>query len=120
MGPVVSSKRYKDNVVDATMDTANVFQLRLREFVYKDNHPRAGETDWGYIAEEVQQDVPQLAVVDKQTGEANSVRYAMVGAMLVPEVHKLREENKAQRARIDQLEAALKAVTTLLAMHGIL
>jgi len=107
-----SSRRYKENIEDLTIDTSKVFDLTARQFKYKDTQevihfeeddPEPEETitnigpnSFGYIAEEIYEHIPELVALNNN-GEPDAVNYALIGILLVEEVKKL-------RARIEVLE----------------
>jgi hypothetical protein len=91
-----SSARWKTNIrtIDNAMD--RVGQLRGVRFTWKDS----GTHDIGMIAEEVARVIPEVVDCDADGGEASSLTYDRLVALLV-------EAIKEQEARIAGLEKAL-------------
>lgn len=104
--PVSSSKRYKDNIKPANLDTAAI--LDLVELVsYNDKRLLAkGEevTEHGLIAEKFI-DFPELLVRDKVTGEIESVNYHLITLVAI-------EQLRLAVNRIAALESKVDALTT--------
>lgn len=74
-----SSRRYKEQIEDSTFDPHGLYNLKARQFVYKDgyfslddNNPHAYDLQVGFIAEEVEEYYPEAAVYDTDTGEIES------------------------------------------------
>ena len=105
LGTVVSSQRFKKDI--ATMEKVSEVILSLRPvtFHYKSDAKEAPQ--FGLIAEEVAKVNPALVLPDKE-GKPYTVRYDAVNAMLLNEF--LKEHRK-----VEQLEAALRAVNERLA-----
>ena len=83
-----SSRRYKENIIDLSMNTENIYDLRPVSFDWKGN----GKSDFGLIAEEVDDVLPTL--VHYQNDVPESVAYDKLSVLLLIEVKKLREEIK--------------------------
>lgn len=130
-GRNTSSIRYKMNVRDAAVDPAAVLRLRPRVFDRKPqfrapvdeqgNRLEGPEVrilgavdEFGLIAEEVQEDVPEL--VQWFEGEIDGVRYDLIGVALIPVVRNQEERIQdlestvmSQAATIEKLTAAARA-----------
>jgi len=108
-----SSRRYKENIIDLAVDTSKVYDLVPRTFKWKDTEepivdedgmmiepiilaPMTGPTDFGLIAEEVHEVLPELVRYNKKN-EPDSVKYKVIAVLLLEEMKKL-------RARIEVLE----------------
>jgi len=92
---VSSSRRYKDNIVDLDINTENIYDLRPVSFDWKSN----GESDFGYIAEEVSDILPELVVYnDDNTPEA--VKYKQLSVLMLEELKTLREEVKDLKEKL--------------------
>ncbi len=104
LGIVSSSARYKQDV--RTMGAASDALSRLRpvSFHYKDQPERFS---YGLIAEEVERVLPELVVCDA-AGEAASVQYQEIPAMLVNELEKQRWRLGAERERLDERREAIE------------
>jgi hypothetical protein len=107
LGTVASSERFKKDIANMDQASKVIFSLRPVAFHYKTD---AKETpQFGLIAEEVAQINPALVLPDKE-GKPYTVRYDAVNAMLLNEF--LKEHQK-----VEQLEAALRAVNERLAQQ---
>lgn len=95
LGTVVSSERYKDNIQDLGDASADVMNLRPVSFTYKSS-PSLGAQS-GLIAEEVNEVMPRLVVLDKE-GKPESVMYHELPVLLLNEMKKM-------STRIDELES---------------
>jgi len=108
-----SSRRYKENIIDLTIDTSKIYDLVPRTFKWKDTdeptvdengtiiEPTILETitgpiDFGLIAEEVHEVLPELVRYNKKN-EPNAVKYKVIAVLLLEEMKKL-------KARIEVLE----------------
>jgi len=81
-----SSRRYKENILDLSVDTVDIYKLRPVTFDWKSNK----QPDFGLIAEEVDEILPMLVHYDNAVPE--SVAYEKLSVLLLMEVRKLREE----------------------------
>lgn len=92
---VSSSRRYKDNIADLDINTENIYGLRPVSFDWKSN----GESDFGFIAEEVHEILPELVVYNgDNTPEA--VKYKQLSILMLEELKKLREEVKDLKEKV--------------------
>jgi hypothetical protein len=92
IGRSSSSLRYKNNIIDSTIDTSKLYDMRLVEFDWKEG----GRHDFGYIAEETDKLMPEITVYNPE-GEPDAVNYRMMATLLLEEVKKL-------KTRIEALE----------------
>ena len=92
---VSSSKRYKDNIADLDINTENIYDLRPVSFDWKSN----GKSDFGYIAEEVHDILPELVVYDGDN-LPEAVKYKQLSVLMLEELKKLREEVKTLKEKI--------------------
>lgn len=106
LGTVVSSGRFKDDVRPIGPEAAAVHALRPVSYRYKPELGRGDARQYGLIAEEVAEVMPELAVVDEH-GVAQSVRYHVLTPLLLAEVQRLERERAALTARLDALERRL-------------
>jgi len=122
LGTVISSRAYKDEIRDMGDASDGLMRLRPVSFRYKQPEP-SGERplQYGLIAEEVAEAYPEL-VARSESGEPRSVRYHLLGSMLLNELQKqhqrLREqrsENAELRATIQDLQARLASLEAALA-----
>ena len=95
-----SSARYKDNIRDSTYGLSAVMQLQSRMFEYKEDDQR---TDVGFIAEEVNEVIPELVVIDGE-GRPDAVHYDRITSVLLKAIQELKEELNTATARITELE----------------
>lgn len=112
-----SSARYKKDIVDLEVNTANIYKLRPVSYtstsVY-DNNMR----QFGLIAEEVAKVIPELAyyteeknVVPGSTSDKlipDAVQYSLLPVLLLKEVQKHEATIAAQEKTIDGLAAELE------------
>jgi hypothetical protein len=101
LGTTPSSRRFKDDVrpMDDASDT--ILALKPVTFHYKKD-PNA-IPQFGLVAEDVEAIDPDLVVRDKE-GQANSVRYEAVNAMLLNEFLKEHRKVQEQETAITQLK----------------
>ena len=86
---VSSSRRYKDNIEDLDINTENIYDLRPVSFDWKSN----GKSDFGFIAEEVHEILPELTVYDDKN-RPEAVKYKQLAILMLEELKKLRAEVK--------------------------
>ena len=105
LGTVMSSRRFKDDIVDMAGESDLLMKLRPVSFYYKPELDSTRTRQYGLVAEEVAQVSPQLVVFGKD-GTPQTVRYHFVNAMLLNEVQKQRqliEEHQRANERQRQL-----------------
>jgi Chaperone of endosialidase len=102
LGTMTSSERFKRDIKPMEKTSEALFGLKPVTFRYKKEVDPAGTSQFGLVAEDVEQVNPDLVARDEE-GKPYSVRYEQVNAMLLNEF--LKEHRKVQR-----LEAALEAV----------
>ena len=108
---VVSDERFKDDVTTITGALDTVDSLRGVTFTWNAGK-NTGDTDYGFIAQEVEQVIPEI-VHDKKlplfSGDEDTVYktvdYARVCAVLVEAVSELRAEVKSLETRLAAVEA---------------
>ena len=107
---VSSTRKVKENIVDLTIDTSKLYDLVPRNFKFKDqlievwndetdettSYTEVGENSFGMIAEEVNEILPELVVLDKNQ-EPKSIDYPLLSVLLLSELKKM-------QARIEVLE----------------
>ena len=93
LGTVVSSERYKENILDMPMDVS-VMNLRPVMFNYRSDKYR--NIQFGLIAEEVDRDFPYLCFY--KDGKPESVKYHELCVFLLAELQRIQE-------RVAQLES---------------
>ncbi len=122
LGTLTSSVRFKEDVEDMGQASQALMKLRPVTFHYK-----AGVDDgthllqYGLIAEEVAKVYPELVQYNDK-GQAVTVRYHLINAMLLNELQKQHEREAElqaqvaeQKAKLEQQEARLKRLEALLA-----
>jgi endosialidase-like protein len=114
LGTVSSSARFKEEVEDMAEASSRLLKLRPVTFRYKGQ--AGARTQFGLIAEEVEKVLPELVVSDS-AGEAETVLYHEMPAMLLNELQKQEARIAQQTAEIEQLKAELAALRTAVAQH---
>lgn len=94
LGTASSSIRYKENVVTINDSPAGdlssrIHELRVVKFKYKDQD--SSRPQYGLIAEEVLEVIPEIVVNNKE-GEIETVQYQTLPIFLLAEVQKLKKE----------------------------
>ena len=121
IGTISSSARYKDEIRD--MADASSAMMKLRPVTYRFKGQKDDSRQFGLVAEEVEEVLPEL-VVRNAAGEVEAVSYHEMPAMLLNELQKQQrtiesqaaaiaqqeQESVAQRRQIDALLARLAAV----------
>ena len=119
LGVVASSRRFKENIETMADSSSRIFGLRPVTFNYKAEYGGGG-LQYGLIAEEVDQVIPEMTIRDKD-GQIETVAYQMLAPMLLNEVQKqqrqidvqkgeneaLKIENEGLKARLVKIEKAL-------------
>ncbi len=112
LGVVVSSERFKTDIVPMGSHTAKLQALRPVKFHLKtDPH---GAVQYGLIAEEVAQVYPELVIRD-ETGRIDGVRYDELAPMLLNEMQEQQKVVAAQSAKIADEERRAAARDTKIA-----
>jgi hypothetical protein len=101
MGTIVSSQRFKERITDMGDRSSRVMDLRPVNFAYKNDESHGMQ--WGLIAEEVAQVMPELVTFDLM-GVPYTVRYHDMPAILLNEMQKMAK-------RIELLESKLQETT---------
>ena len=104
LGTVSSSIRFKQDVADMGDASSRLLELRPVTFHYK-TQP-GGPLQYGLIAEEVEQVMPELVVHDA-TGQVETVAYHELPAMLLNELQKQQATIRAQQAQIGSRDARI-------------
>ncbi len=93
----LSSIRYKTNITDLSGGLDVIKRLRPVSFNWKtDNSP-----DFGFIAEEVSEAEPRLAVYE-QNGEVKGVKYEKVSIFLVKAAQEQQAQIEQQQSQLDE------------------
>jgi hypothetical protein len=111
IGTLVSSQRFKDKI--KLMDKASEAILALKPvtFRYKKEIEPNGAIMFGLIAEEVEKVDPDL-VTRNDKGEAETVRYDAVNAMLLNEFLKQHHQVRDLKAIVAKQQKQIEALTT--------
>jgi hypothetical protein len=108
LGTVSSSIRFKEDVRDMDDTSAKLMHLRPVTFRYKAHRSQPGAMQFGLIAEEVEEVMPEL-VARSADGEVETVMYQFLPSMLLNEYQKQQRALEAQAARLDANAIALQA-----------
>ena len=99
-----SSRRFKENIVDADIDTEAVLDIRVRKFNYKKSFDETMPKDIGVIAEELE----DLGLTDfiyyDAEGVPDGVAYEKLALALIPVLKKQQAQIDSVVARLDELE----------------
>ncbi|MDP3889519.1 MAG: tail fiber domain-containing protein, partial [bacterium] len=98
LGTLASSLRYKQDIEDMGDLTDDLIKLRPVTFRYKPEIEPSGSTQYGLIAEEVAEVYPDLVVY--KDGQPETVKYHVLGNLLLNEVKKLMLSEKVQNEQI--------------------
>ncbi len=109
LGHLSSSQRYKENVKPMENTSETLYQLKPVTYRYKKEIDSTQSPAFGLIAEEVAKANPDL-VARNAEGQPESVHYEMVNAMLLNEFLKEHKAFLEERSKVQNLEAALRAV----------
>ena len=120
----VSSRRYKHDIQPMNKASEVIYALKPVSFRYHKEYDARQTLTFGLIAEDVAEVYPDLVGRNPQ-GDAESVRYEQINAMLLNEFlkeHRKNEEQALTIARLDQqiqaLTAGLQKVSAQLATAG--
>ena len=115
LGTILSSRRIKDEIQD--MGEASERLLRLRPVTFRYTQAAAGGSrplQYGLIAEEVAEVYPELVALDPKTGEAETVLYHVLPALLLNELQRQQRQLETQAAQIGARAAELAAIRSRL------
>jgi len=104
VGVFNSSRRYKHNI--QPMDKASETLFKLKPVTFKFNSDWKSTTQYGLIAEEVEEVDPGL-VTHGTDGETVSVHYEQINSMLLNEFLKEHKKVEAQQATIAELKSTV-------------
>jgi hypothetical protein len=104
LGTISSSARFKDEIQD--MGEATEGLLRLRPVTFRYKAQQEGRAQFGLIAEEVEKVMPEL-VVCSSSGEAETVLYHEMPAMLLNELQKQQREIQELKSELSALRAVI-------------
>ena len=112
LGTVSSSIRFKQDVADMGNASSRLMELRPVTFHYKTQPD--GPLQYGLIAEEVSEVMPELVIRDA-TGQIESVAYHEMPAMLLNELQKQQAQIADQAKTINMQQAQIEALVARLA-----
>ena len=116
LGTVSSSAKTKFDIQDLPVDVTDAVS-RLRPVSFRYKRPFAdGSTpvQYGLIAEEVEQVLPELVAYDEH-GDPATVKYHVLPSLLLAEVQRLQSALRAESSRTAALEAAVAELRATLA-----
>jgi Chaperone of endosialidase len=120
LGTLTSSARFKEDIKPMDKASETLFALKPVTFRYRKEIDPAGASQFGLVAEDVQEVNPDLVVRD-QDAKPYSVRYDAVNAMLLNEFlkehRKVEEQSREileQRAIIAELKNGMATVVAQL------
>lgn len=100
MGTVVSSERFKTNIIDMGDASECIYQFQPKLFNYND---LPNEQSYGLIAEQVNTILPNIVTKDKN-GLCEAIQYQYIEPMVLNEVIKQKQMIDALILRIEALE----------------
>jgi hypothetical protein len=103
---VVSSQRYKEDIKALAAASEALYGLKPVSFRLKREYDETQALGFGLIAEEVEKVNPDL-VYRNDKGQAESVRYEMVNAMLLNEFLKEHRRGEEQDCKIQEQETTI-------------
>ena len=109
LGTVQSSRRFKQDIKPMDRASEALFSLTPVSFRYKKEIDPTGISQYGLVAEDVENVNPDLVVRDKE-GTTSGVRYDQINAMLLNEFLKEHKAFVEEQRKVQKLEAALDAV----------
>jgi hypothetical protein len=109
LGTISSSRRFKTDIHDMKDASSKILQLRPVTFHYKADIDPSGTEQYGLIAEEVAEVMPELVAHDK-SGQIESVKYHLLATLLLNEVQK---QQKMIAAQADLLQEQTEALVSL-------
>jgi hypothetical protein len=111
IGTLVSSRRFKDEIKPMDKASEAILALKPVTFHYKKEIEPNSAIMFGLIAEEVERADPDL-VTRNDKGEAETVRYEAVNAMLLNEFLKEHRKVEEQDATIAKQQKQIEALAT--------
>ncbi len=106
LGTATSSKRFKEDIKPMDKASEELLALKPVTFRYKKEIDPAGTSQFGLVAEEVENVNPDLVIRDPQ-GRPYTVRYEQINAMLLNEFLKEHRKVEEQDASITQLKSTV-------------
>jgi hypothetical protein len=100
VGTISSSKRFKHNIQEMEKESSSVLALRPVTFAY--NQDAANARQYGLVAEEVNEIMPNLVIKDKD-GLPLTVRYEALSVLLLNEMKKQKKTLGAMAISLNDL-----------------
>ena len=113
IGTLVSSRRFKQEIKPMDKASEAILALKPVSFRYKKEIESNGSIMFGLIAEDVEKADPDL-VTRNEKGEAETVRYEAVNAMLLNEFLKEHFKVEQLQKQVEALTAGLQKVSAQL------
>ena len=105
-----SSRQFKQDIHDMDRASTDLMRLRPVTFRYKKEHDFAeGRLQYGLVAEEVAEVYPELVVHD-DTGQAKTVEYQKLPAMLLNELQKQHQQIQEQKEQVQEQQARIQSL----------
>jgi hypothetical protein len=108
--PTYSSRRWKHNIKN--LDNALSIIQQLQGVTYTWNEDHGGADDFGFIAEEVNEILPEIAPKNTE-GEVDGVEYGQLTPYLVEAIKEQQAIIENQNQKIQQLEQQVKKIGKL-------
>ena len=110
LGVAPSSQRFKQDILDMGETSEEILRLRPVSFRYTADLDPLGAEQYGLIAEEVAEILPDLVACDNE-GNVATVRYQLLLPMLLNEVQRDRRTIDTQRRKLQSQQSQLNEVT---------
>ena len=114
IGTLVSSRRFKQEIQPMDKASEAILELKPVTFHYKKEIEPNGSVMFGLIAEDVEKADPDL-VTRNEKGEAETVRYDAVNAMLLNEFLKEHRKVEEQSRKVEKQEATISQLRSMVA-----
>jgi hypothetical protein len=110
LGMTNSTRRVKQDIVDLHAIGPDVLRLRPVEFRFTQAFTDGSKPiQYGLIAEEVEQVLPELVAYDED-GQPASVKYHVLPTLLLAEIQRLERERAAMMKEIQAMREQLQAL----------
>jgi hypothetical protein len=110
IGTLVSSRRFKEEIKPMDKASEAILALKPVSFRYKKEIESNGSIMFGLIAEDVEKVDPDL-VTRNEKGEAETVRYEAVNAMLLNEFLKEHKAFLEEKRTVEELKKQVETLT---------
>jgi hypothetical protein len=110
LGTMTSSKRFKEEIKPMSETSETLFSLKPVTFRYTKEIDPARTSQYGLVAEEVEEVNPDLVARD-ENGKPYSVRYDQVNAMLLNEFLKEHKAFVEQQRTVEELKKQVAVLT---------